>query len=258
MTALPAVQMLWVEGKLSILERLSITSFLANGHPVHLYTYGLSDEVPKGARVMDAREILAESECFALRSIVGHGSMAPFSNRFRYKLLFERGGIWSDADVVALKPIEVLAAPDYFFATEFAPPAAGADNRLASVISSCLFKVPAGSAIMRDCLNRSMAVEPQAAGWGATGVRLLREAVAQHGLAHAAAATPQWVCPVPFWEITRLLKDAHTLPAEACAIHFYNEIWRRNFFDKNADYEPLCVYERLKAYYLGARESTHA
>jgi len=41
------------------------------------------------------------------------------------------------------------------------------------------------------------------------------------------------------------------LPANAHAVHFYNEIWRRNFLDKNADYDPLSLFERLKAHYLG-------
>ena len=205
---------------------------------------------------MDAREIMAESECFSLAASVGHGSMAPFSNRFRYKLLLERGGVWSDADIVALKPLDVLAVPDYFFATEFGPPE-GADKRLSVVVASCLFKVPADSEIMRDCLSRSLATDPHSSGWGATGVRLLREAVARHGLVNAAA-NPQMICPVPYWEITRLLSGIHTLPAEACAIHFYNEILRRNFFDKNASYEPLCLFERLKAHYLGKRSGTCA
>ena len=37
-TAHSPVQMLWVGGQLTTLERLSLTSWLAHGHEVHLYT----------------------------------------------------------------------------------------------------------------------------------------------------------------------------------------------------------------------------
>ena len=52
------VQMLWVGGPLSVLERLALTSWLENGHEVHLYSYGKPANTPKGLRICDAREIL--------------------------------------------------------------------------------------------------------------------------------------------------------------------------------------------------------
>jgi hypothetical protein len=35
-------------------------------------------------------------------------------------------------------------------------------------------------------------------------------------------------------------------------------MWRRNFFDKDADYDPLSLFERLKGRYLGSKETAHA
>ncbi|HQR04828.1 MAG: hypothetical protein JSR19_06635 [Proteobacteria bacterium] len=242
------IQMFWASGSLSTLERLSIASFLANGHAVHLYTYGLTGPVPAGTTLLDAGSVLPETECRSLGSDEGFGSLAPFSNRFRYKLLLEKGGVWSDSDIIAVKPLSFLSRQEYFFATEYSAPEAQG-KPFGTEINSCMIKVPPGSALMRDCLQRAEAINADKAGWGATGVLLVREAVARHNLG-AHAGPPNWVSPVPFWEFTRLLQDLHTLPSDCHAIHFYNEMFRRNFFDKDARYEPHCVYERLKAHYL--------
>ncbi|MGH9824062.1 MAG: glycosyltransferase, partial [Blastocatellia bacterium] len=94
------VQGLWVGSHLSKMERLSIQSFIDNGHPYHLYTYGRVDNIPGGANVLDGNEILDESGIFQYEQ---HRSYSAFSNVFRYKLLLERGGWWVDTDMVCLK-----------------------------------------------------------------------------------------------------------------------------------------------------------
>ncbi|HKG24499.1 MAG TPA: hypothetical protein VKB09_02575 [Thermomicrobiales bacterium] len=42
------VQWLWVGSELSMMEQLSISSFLLNGHEYHLYVYGETRNVPLG------------------------------------------------------------------------------------------------------------------------------------------------------------------------------------------------------------------
>jgi hypothetical protein len=41
-------------------------------------------------------------------------------------------------------------------------------------------------------------------------------------------------------------------------VHLWNESWRRNLFDRYADYDPLSLFERLKTHYLGRKGPTHA
>ena len=85
----PAIQGLWIGTHLSALERLSIRSFLQNGHEYHLYAYGEVRNLPDGTTVRDGREILPESRIFQYRD---HKSFSAFSNFFRYKLLLDREG----------------------------------------------------------------------------------------------------------------------------------------------------------------------
>lgn len=235
---LPPVQMLWVGGPLSALERLSLTSFVRNGHDVHLYTYGRPANTPKGLVVKNATEILPKPE--------DHGGAlaARFSDRFRSKLLYERGGIWSDIDVVCVKPLEFAAGMDYFFASEVLPAQAGDDGRVRVRASNCVMKTPVNSPVMHDCL--------QGAEDAATGPTRLHGALEKFNLL-GALLNPNLFCPIPFWNMPALLSGPVTLPPETCGVHCWSESWRRNFFDRDAGYDPLSLIERLKAHYLGLR-----
>lgn len=103
MQALPVIQMFWHGAPLSRVEKLSLASFVYHGHPVHLYVYESIDGLPTGVTLRAAAEILPKESMFLHRRT---GSIAPFADWFRYRLLFERGGIWADTDVVCLQPFD--------------------------------------------------------------------------------------------------------------------------------------------------------
>ena len=103
MPGLPVIQMFWHGAPLSRVEQLSLASFVHHGHPVHLYAYDAIDGVPAGVTMRDALEILPRERIFRHRRTQ---SLAPFADWFRYRLLFERGGIWADTDVVCLAPFD--------------------------------------------------------------------------------------------------------------------------------------------------------
>jgi hypothetical protein len=88
--------------------------------------------------------------------------------------------------------------------------------------------------------------------WGDTGPRLLTELVAKHGLGKYQKAYSTF-CPVTDVEWHTLLEPyVVAIPAEAYAIHLWNSYWQLEPQDKNADYHPDCIYERLKRKYLGS------
>src|SRR3954467_14258102 len=95
---LPVINELWI-GQLSPVEQLCLKSFVAKGHNVHLYTYDAIENVPQGVTLQDAAQILPPSQIFRNRRGRGKGSLAGFSDLFRYKLLLDKGGWWVDTDV---------------------------------------------------------------------------------------------------------------------------------------------------------------
>ncbi len=128
MQALPVIQMFWHGAPLSRVEQLSLASFVHHRHAVHLYTYDAIEGVPAGVTMRDASEILPRNSIFRHRRTQ---SLAPFADWFRYRLLFERGGIWADTDVVCLKPFD-YAQPRVF----------GWQDRL--LVNNAVIGLPAG------------------------------------------------------------------------------------------------------------------
>lgn len=241
------IQMLWVEGPLSALERLSMASFVRCGHPVHLYVYGEVSGVPDGVVVLDGRSILpAERICrYGPAAGAGAGSLALFSNMFRYAVLQRCGGVWSDCDVVCLKPLEAEFAADYVIPTEFRD-----STRQVALANGCLLKAPAASPFVAECGAITMSADPERVGWGEIGPLMVSAMVVKHRLERHMA--PPWrYSPLGWWEFRRLVDDG-PLPATegTLAVHCFNEMWRRAGLDKDAGYGAGSPFESLKARYL--------
>lgn len=248
------VQMLWVGGALSVLERLALSSWLANGHEVHLYTYGKPMKAARGLRIFDAREILPAQP--GTQSSAGGQAPVKFSDMFRFAVLHRHGGIWADIDVVCLRSLDFAADMDYFFASEMLPAQAGDEGKLRIRTSGCVMKAPAGSPLTQDCLDSARASADNG-GKGTTGPLLLHGAIEKFHMT-TALLNPHLFCPVPFWDMPALIGGATVLPPESYGVHLWHESWRRNFFDKNASYDSLSLVERLKAHYLRRQEGSHA
>jgi hypothetical protein len=106
---------LWIGETLGKMELLTLRSFVRYGHEFHLWLYDdIATPLPAGVVVQDASEIIPRKAVFQraetdFETGVGKGSYgAPFSDLFRYKLLYEKGGYWADMDVTCLRPLSRL------------------------------------------------------------------------------------------------------------------------------------------------------
>lgn len=131
------IQGLWIGDKLSLMEQLSIQSFLKNQHEYHLYVYNDVKNIPVGTTLMDGNKILPEKSIFTYQQGLGKGSYAGFSNFFRYMLLLKIGGWWVDTDVICLKPFDFTT--EYIFCSEYG----GSERK--KIISSGIIKAPSKS-----------------------------------------------------------------------------------------------------------------
>lgn len=229
------VQGLWIGNELSAMERLSINSFLQNGHDYHLYTYDELPNVPAGTVIKNANEILPASAIFQYRD---RPSYAGFANFFRYKLLLERGGWWADMDSVCLRPFDF--SEEYVFSSEI--------NAGQQVANNGIIKAPAGSDAMAYACSVCQAKKPGKLVWGETGPRLMGEVVQKYRL--DKYQRPYYTfCPISDW---RKLIEPYiaALHLDAYAVHLWNSLWQLEKQDKDATYHPACIYEQLKAKYL--------
>ncbi|HEX5732700.1 MAG TPA: glycosyltransferase [Blastocatellia bacterium] len=234
------IQGLWIGPELSLMERLSIASFLSNGHEYHLYVYDDLRNLPEGATLKDGNEILPASMIFRYEK---HKSFSAFSNFFRYKLLFEKGGWWADADMVCLKPFDF--GHEYVFSSEMA--------RGREFTNCGIIKAPQGSAAMEYAWEICRAKLPEKLVWGEVGPRLMAESIKRLSL-ERFVERPHVFCPFGYDEWDEVLNPNKVWNLDdACAVHLWNEMWRRNERDKNQSYDPNCLYELLKRKYMLAR-----
>ena len=232
------IQGLWIGPELSVMEQLSIASFMRNWHEYHLYIYDEPKNVPVGTVIKDANEILPAASVFQYRQ---YPSYAGFSNFFRYKLLLERGGWWVDTDTICLKPFDFPEL--YVFSSEM--------SQGLEVVNSGILKAPAGSELMAYTWGVCKTKNPAQLVWGETGPRLMGEAVRKYALEEFKK--PHHVfCPLGFSEWRKVIEAdaAVALDESTYAIHLWNEMWRHTNQDKNAQYDRDCLYEQLKRRYL--------
>lgn len=231
------VQGLWIGSRLSALEQLSISSFLAHGHIYHLYAYEPLDNVPEGTVVKDANEILPAGRIFRYPN---GGSFAGFSDFFRFKLLLERGNWWVDTDMVCLRPFD------------FPDPIVICSDRSQNgcrSISTGVLKFPAGSAAMATATRICDLKDPASLVYCEIGPDLIKWLVPRFSL-EPFVQEPEVFCPIPWHERASLAKPGGQPPVGAYALHLWNEALGADRFDKDGRYPAGSLYERLKSAYL--------
>ena len=212
---------LWIGGSLSSVEILCIKSFLDNGHEFVLWTYGkLDNDLPEGLAIRDAGEIIPAEQVFQYRhkNQFGHGkgSYAGFSDIFRYKLLYDRGGWWADMDITCLKPLDFQAP--YVFRT----------HHNLKVVGN-IMKCPPGSELMLRCYQlASESVNAENRDWHKP-IQILNDTIEELGL-------QQYIIEMSnrdSWnEVRKMINRYKKIPGHWYVIHWINVEWPRNGVNK--------------------------
>lgn len=229
---------MWIGDRLSLLENLSIMSFLTKGHEYHLYTYGDVQNVPQGTVILDGNTILPKEEIFVYKRGEGKGSVSAFSNLFRYKLLLDKGGWWIDTDVYCLKRFDFKE--EYVFGYE-------GTRSSKSLVASCVMKVPVNSSFSKMCYDFSLSCDRDKLKWCQIGPDLVTDTVNKLGLEGYVKSTKIF-CPVDWWDVkTHIVGNLGSKIdlQDSFAIHLWNEMWRRHSLDKSKYHDPRSIFNRL-------------
>lgn len=256
-TARPIIHMFWHGAPLGRLERMCISSFLAQGHEVRMHVYDEVAGTPGGVTLADANLTLARSNIFRHAK---SGSLAPFADWFRYRVLYEQGGIWADTDVVCLKPIILSSAQLFAWQDEQVINNAvlGFERHhpLAQWMADCCEQpnrpLPYDSFKVRRRKFKRKFLQGNRRGnigWGEYGPYGLTRA-AQH-LGYAQYALPFWhfypVHPLNWRTVFDGSLSGDTgLLTDSSALHLWNEVTRRTpGFDRNARFPEHSLFESL-------------
>jgi hypothetical protein len=114
----PDVVTFW-HGPLDRLRQLCLRSQVAAGHKVTVYSFDPLAGLPDGVANAEAEAVLPHAFSEKLRPPQPDGSWRDwttlqFSDFFRMRLMAHGAGLWLDADVLLLKPVEIDPAKPYF------------------------------------------------------------------------------------------------------------------------------------------------
>ena len=115
---LPEIVTFW-HGPLDALRMTCLRSQVAAGHKVTVYSFEPLAGLPDGVGNAEAEAILPHAFSERLRPPQPDGSwrdwtVLQFSDFFRMRLMAEGAGLWLDADVLLLKPVEIDPAIPFF------------------------------------------------------------------------------------------------------------------------------------------------
>jgi hypothetical protein len=221
----PLAQSLWVGKRLRWIERLAIQSYLDNGWRFQLYAYDDVENTPEGCELLDANAIIPRKDVFreGFGSGLHAGSVGAFSDLFRYRLLYERGGMWTDTDVINIRRFD----PDgqKFISTEIT------DAGLITM-NGAIMAAPAGHALMGRAYERACElIKAESVFFTRIGPYLLAELLVEAGVHTMSLMPPNFLSAV-FWMSTGNLLQPYDdfmrrlQEKDIVNLHVYTEMWR--------------------------------
>lgn len=230
------IQSLWIGDSLTQIEQLCINSYQSNGHEFHLYVYDEIKDVPRNIIIKDANEIIPRSKIF----LDSRGTVASFSDWFRYKLLFEKGGWWVDMDNICLQPYNF--EQEYCFSSE-------GSNIFLGELNIGIMKSKPKSNFLFDCLNFIESYPTlDKVQWGEFGPRLLRGVLQCYDYRYFMCP-PITFCPIHYSNFEDVFYKYFEVTDQVFSIHLWNEMLRVNSISKNNQFPQESLFESLKRRY---------
>ncbi|MBI4647898.1 MAG: hypothetical protein HY738_15235, partial [Bacteroidia bacterium] len=212
-------------------------------HEFHIWLYDdIPNKLPEHVIKRDANIVIPANQMFFYRksSNFGHGkgSFAGFSDIFRYKLLYEYGGWWTDMDICCLKPLQIIQP--YVFFYFFILHAVGN-----------LMKCPKGAEIMKRCYESAiMEINEDNRDW-LKPVRILNEQIRTFNLTDFIIEISN---PDAWRFVRKMLFSKITIHENWMALHFINTDWIRYGIDKERFLSNSTVFGLMKKYGLNPQK----
>lgn len=233
---------LWIGDELSPIELLTLHAAIRQGHSFHLWVYNdLKNKLPKGVSLLDANDIIPVKEVYAKQSKdptnqLGANSFgAPFSDLFRYKLLYEKGGWWIDMDVTLFKALD-FNTPYFFRAHPLLP-----------MIGNVMKCPPKSDLMLAAYEETQLTCNEQTIDWLLPN-RILNKYVAQFGLnnfiKNNLSNQDNWM------EVLGLIYQNGTIPDHWYCFHWMNEEWRSQEIAKNKIYYKSTLAKLMDQYQI--------
>ena len=250
------VQSLWVGDELSRIEYYSIKSFLVLGYEFHLYTYNYVKNVPKGTKIKDASKIMPKKDIFALKT-----TFLPFSDIWRYKLLYLKGGYWVDVDMIAIKRFDFKEP--FIFSSERTIQKGAYASQKSYVPNIGVLKAPPKSEFYKEAYEKCMAYNLKNKNDDKLKyMRMLRALIKKYNY-EKYVKMPKVFCNLDWWHSKEAFMPIHKFPSKygvkaptissmfngPYTVHFWRDrITKKYGLSLNEKYDEKSLWEIMIKY----------
>ncbi|WP_139452887.1 glycosyltransferase [Campylobacter armoricus] len=228
---------------IGLMELLSIKSFLDNGYKFELYTYNLDDrifnklnEIFDNFELKDANEIIPFKNYFSDDRGAG---VAAFSDYFRFNMLYLRGGVWVDLDMICLNYLDLNQ--EYVFSQEID------EDETKPRITTSFLKFPQYSDFGKNLIQEANKIinNQKIIEWGAIGPWFLANQVKKMGL-ESFAWDYKMTCQISYLEAKNFIDPNKNIDTTQPFLHLFSEIWNTYHINKNHFYKKGIYADLLK------------
>jgi hypothetical protein len=210
---------LWIGNPLSKVEQTALSSIIYHGHSLTLFVYDMDLKVPKGVVKEDANKLIPENQIFKVQNSYG-----PFADIFRYKMIKERGLIWTDTDSICLKSDWNFG--DYIFGFE-------EEGKL----SNSILSMPQDSDLINFLIKKATKYDKSDIVWAEIGPILLTKGVNRFNL-FKHVTQPEVFYPIHFWQWKKIWtkenrKEVLAKCSNSYTVQIWNQFLNREGVDKN-------------------------
>ena len=211
----PAFAMFWAGESVSAYEAACMSSFVRHGYALNVYSYGGISNLPSGAALCSAHDIVDEKYVRAYL-IKGKPSLSHFSDLFRYRLFQKTDFIYVDTDLYLLRPFDFVF-PKTVLALEDKANICGA-----------IMRIDRASPLLAQLVARTEKLAGRDLVWGETGPRLVTSAFG-NDIAWKNAFRPDLFFPIHYNEFWKTFLPEHREECEslcrgAYTLHLWNNI----------------------------------
>ena len=227
---------------MSMIQKISLASFIYHKHDIVLYVYDMNMSVPIGIKKVDANEIIPEDKIF-----LSDGSYAAFSDMFRYRMIQKTGRAWVDADTICLRP-------DWYFENNIFASYEIHDNE--KRVANGVLGLDKDSKILEYLVDNSSISNKENLEWGELGPKLLTKAFIEFDYMKYAKPTEVFLGVQPYQSIALWTPKGRNQIAKlekngTYSISIYNHQATRKGYDKNIFDNRSALHFFKKRFYVG-------
>jgi hypothetical protein len=239
---------------LTDLEKYSIQSFLNTGYTFYLYTYDKVNGIPKGVKIIDGNEIMPAKDIFRLKK-----TYLPFSDIFRYKMLYEKGNYWVDLDMISIKKLDFKEP--FIFSSERTIQKGAYKMKVKYVPNIGILKAHPKSDFYKELYEKCL--EHHKKGINKDKIkymRILRDMIDKYNYSKYVKK-PSYFCHLDWWYAKDAFlnktkfkskygvsaKDVNSMFTEPYTVHFWRDLVTKKYkFNTNDKFHDNSLWEKMK------------